>query len=348
MITLRGKCSWFGGPDDTGVSPDEGLAFYYSVDDAPELFLDQQPPGTTGLARRLDPSKLYVACRWDYDITPKDVLPLMLVTVVNARTGESALAVPADWGPHIDTDRCADISPGLMTMLGLTTDDEVIIEYEPIGGSVMPYNKICISSGHGLKVPGACGILIEVDEAIRVMDHLADELRARGVDVETFTDSVSTSQSENLNRITDWHNSRVQDLAVSIHFNAYEQVEHAMGTEVLYVTQGTLAGKLSAAIASCGFIDRGPKKRTDLHFLNETEAKAVLIEVCFVDSEEDAELYGETFHEICEALADELGGVMTGETEPPEVTEPPPYVVPRIDIEVEGEVIITVNGQQLT
>ena len=35
---MTGKCSWFGGPEDDGVSPDEGLAFIYKVEDAPHLF----------------------------------------------------------------------------------------------------------------------------------------------------------------------------------------------------------------------------------------------------------------------------------------------------------------------
>ena len=213
----------------------------------------------------------------------------------------------------------------------------------------MAYNKICISSGHGSKVPGACGILIEVDEARRVTEHLADELRLRGVDVETFHDDVSTSQGENLDRIVDWHNSKVRDLDLSTHFNAYEQIEGPRGCEVLYVTQGSLAAKLSAAIASCGFIDRGPKKRTDLAFLNGTSEPACLLEICFVDSEADAEIYVDNFNAICEALADELGGAMTGETQPPETEQPPPtYVVPRIEIETEGDIIVVINGIQIT
>src|SRR6478736_3583346 len=69
MTRLSGKVSWFGGPADTGVSPDEGLAFIYDVEDAPYLFLAEQPPDTTGLARRLNPETYYIACRWDYDIT---------------------------------------------------------------------------------------------------------------------------------------------------------------------------------------------------------------------------------------------------------------------------------------
>jgi len=125
MTRLRGKVSWFGGPDDTGVSPDEGLAFIYDVSDAPHLFLDQQPAGTSGLARRLDPEQFYIACRWNYDVTSKSELLTLKALVRNVRTGQYAVAEPADWGPHQDTDRLADISPGLMSALGLTTDDEV-------------------------------------------------------------------------------------------------------------------------------------------------------------------------------------------------------------------------------
>src|SRR4029077_3769158 len=99
------------------------------------------------------------------------------------------------------------------------------------------------------------------------------------------------TQNENLNRLTDWHNSQTRDLDISGHFNAYEQVSKPMGTEVLYVTQKKLAAKMSAAIADCGFIDRGAKYRDDLFILNNTEAPCILLEVCFVDSEADASLY---------------------------------------------------------
>jgi len=213
----------------------------------------------------------------------------------------------------------------------------------------MTYKSIVISSGHGLKVRGAHGILDEVDEARRVVNQLASELESRDVDVTVFHDDVSTSQSENLERITDAHNAKTRELDISVHFNAFEQTEAPRGCEVLYVTQGSLAAQLSAAIAEAGgFIDRGPKKRTDLYVLNNTEMPCVLLEICFVDSEADAEQYEEYFDEICRALADALGGRLEeGEVVPP---EPPPTaaVVPRIDIEVEGEVIVTVNGVQVT
>ena len=131
LCVFAGKCSWFGGPEDMGVSPSEGLAFIYEYDDAPQLFLPYQPAGTTGLARRLDPDVFYVACRWDYDITPKEMLREsgQLALIRNMTNNMLCLAWPADWGPHEDTDRAADISPGLMEALGMETDDQIEVSY---------------------------------------------------------------------------------------------------------------------------------------------------------------------------------------------------------------------------
>src|SRR4030095_4464613 len=109
----------------------------------------------------------------------------------------------------------------------------------------------------------------------------------------------SHSQEENLNRIVNFHNSEMRDLDVSIHLNAYQTTASPMGTECLYITQDILAQKVSAAISeACGLKDRGPKKRTDLFFLKNTEQPAILIEVCFVDSKADAEIYEDSFASI--------------------------------------------------
>jgi len=128
-LDLTGPVSWFGGPDDDGVSPNEGLAFISDIDQKPELFLPYQPEHTTGLARRLNPNIHYIACRWDYDKTPKAMLLETIALVRNPRTGVALKAFPADWGPHEDTGRVADISPGLMDDLDLATDDEVEVTF---------------------------------------------------------------------------------------------------------------------------------------------------------------------------------------------------------------------------
>ena len=65
------------------MSPSEGLAFHFEINtDNQHLFLPLQPTGTTGLARRLNPMVHYIACRWDYNVTPKTML---------AESGEVAL-----------------------------------------------------------------------------------------------------------------------------------------------------------------------------------------------------------------------------------------------------------------
>jgi N-acetylmuramoyl-L-alanine amidase len=180
----------------------------------------------------------------------------------------------------------------------------------------MAYSSIVISSGHGKYVRGACGIIDEVDEARSVTERVANDLRMRGVDVLTFHDDVSGSQSENLHRITDFHNAHPRDLDISIHFNAFEQVDKPMGVEVLYITQGALAGEVSAAIACAGgFLNRGAKKRTDLHFLNACDMAAILLEVCFVDSEADCVAYRDNFEKICMAIADAISGLTAADLE---------------------------------
>jgi hypothetical protein len=129
LLVTTGPCSQFGGPDDTGVAPDEGLAFIYMIEDAPHLFLPFQPDDTSGLARRLNPFVHYIACRWDYDVTPREMLLDQLAQVTALKTGITLKCFPADWGPHQSTGRVADLSPSLMADLGITTDDEVEVVF---------------------------------------------------------------------------------------------------------------------------------------------------------------------------------------------------------------------------
>ena len=131
LFSAHGKCSYFGGPTDLGVSASEGLAFLTDVMQCPHIFLPYQPDGTTGLARRLNTWTPYLAVRWDYEDTPKSMLrdSGQLARVTNPRTGDFIDCWPADWGPHVDTGRVCDPSPLIMEVLDLTTDDEVEVVY---------------------------------------------------------------------------------------------------------------------------------------------------------------------------------------------------------------------------
>jgi hypothetical protein len=140
QVRFEGTCSWFGGPADQGVAWDEDLAWWWDWEQivdagATELFLPEQPPDTSGLARRLDPFQSYVACRWDYSVTPKSMLAdqRLKASVYAPKTGRIFPASPVDWGPHEEkTGRAADLSPGLMKALFGThhaTDEVVEVIY---------------------------------------------------------------------------------------------------------------------------------------------------------------------------------------------------------------------------
>jgi hypothetical protein len=156
-----------------------------------------------------------------------------------------------------------------------------------------------------------------------MMNAVAEKLRAAGVEVVTYTDTVSTSQGENLDRIVDFHNAQTRDLDVSIHLNAFDHSAH--GVEVLYLTQSSLASKVSAAIAEAGgFTNRGGKKRTDLAFLNGTEEPAILLECWFCDHTGDCQSADAKHDAIAEAIAESISGVQVPDEQPPDVEEPPP------------------------
>ena len=171
--------------------------------------------------------------------------------------------------------------------------------------------KFAISSGHGLYVRGASYYIDEVDEARRVVDQVTELLKSLGCTVHKYHDNVTKTQRDNVNGIVRWHNQQDRDLDISVHFNAAQPTDEPRGTEVYYLTDNAkpYAEKISAAIAQAsGLKNRGAKKRTNLGFLNYTHKPAILIEVCFVDSKADVEIYKAKFNEICKAIAEALTG----------------------------------------
>jgi hypothetical protein len=122
----KGKCSTFGGPDDTGVGKKEGVALYNPGErDIYNLFL----PGKVGWARGLNPQSYYCAMRWEYSTFPsRAAVRDTLVRVTNPRTGIHVVVRPSDWGPGVQTGRLIDCSPAALERIGAHTDDIVLAE----------------------------------------------------------------------------------------------------------------------------------------------------------------------------------------------------------------------------
>lgn len=126
LFRVEGKMSTFGGPKDTGMRPDEGLALFDTPQDMinhgiGDFLLPEDK--FSGLGRRLDPNKPYLACRWWETNIPREVLKTSWVVVQNSKSGAQAKARPVDSGPAAWTNRVADLSPGLARQLGLETND---------------------------------------------------------------------------------------------------------------------------------------------------------------------------------------------------------------------------------
>lgn len=150
--------------------------------------------------------------------------------------------------------------------------------------------KIGINCGHTLSGPGsgATGIINESTETRNVGNDLMDLLRANGHDVINCTIDRASSQNAYLKEAVNLANNKTLDYFISIHFNA----GGGKGVEV-YTYKGKQfadALEVCANISGLGFINRGVKDGSNLYVVKKTKAKAMLVEVCFVDTE-DANQY---------------------------------------------------------
>lgn len=148
--------------------------------------------------------------------------------------------------------------------------------------------RICIDMGHTPTSPGASGYLDELSCDRALGDRIISELEARGHVVFNSTPDDWVAYPDEINQRVDYANQRDIDLFVSLHLNA----GGGTGTEVLYYQGDSTGQKYAARISSnlanaLGLPDRGAKGNNWVGVICNTYCTAVLIEVCFVDREED-------------------------------------------------------------
>lgn len=151
---------------------------------------------------------------------------------------------------------------------------------------------IGINCGHTVSGQPGCGATGFIDESVetrRVGKSLMALLRRAGHTVVDCTNDYANSTNANLAEIVRLANAQPLDLFVSIHFNA----GGGHGTEV-YTYNGRsfeAAEYTLTALSALGFTNRGIKDGSRLYVVHQTDAKAMLVEVCFVDSQADCERY---------------------------------------------------------
>ena len=161
--------------------------------------------------------------------------------------------------------------------------------------------KVNIHAGHTSETgmaPGAVGFLNESTEARKVTKKVISLLRSDGIAVYDCT-AEGANTSDNLVKIVNKCNAHKVDLDVSIHLNSGRNDKKGDkktgGVEVLMVSTSGIRGEVGTDICSrvsnLGFTNRGLKIRNDLYVLNRTNSPAILVECCFVDDKDDADLY---------------------------------------------------------
>lgn len=150
--------------------------------------------------------------------------------------------------------------------------------------------RIAIDLGHGVATDrGASSKYITEEEIIDNVGGLViNKLRALGHNVIEVRPSQATSVSNSLLQRVQKANSNDIDIYVSIHANA----GGGKGCEV-YTYQAReveQARNVLNNLCSLGFTNRGIKG-SNLFVINHTTATAMLIEICFIDTQSDVELY---------------------------------------------------------
>jgi len=174
--------------------------------------------------------------------------------------------------------------------------------------------KVTVHAGHNKQGKIACGAsdyLDESTEARYLKRKVIRYLKKQGVKAIDCTINDGKNQKDVLNRIIEKTNKADASINVSFHFNACTHAKEdgkTKGCEVcVYNIDDAVTYALGTSICKelekLGFKNRGIKERKDLAFLRKTKRRALLIEVCFVDDQDDAKLYEKNKDAVAQAIA---------------------------------------------
>ncbi len=183
--------------------------------------------------------------------------------------------------------------------------------------------KIAIAGGHSRKAQGAVGYLNEYECDRAYVAQLIPALRAAGHTVIDCSNEMGNQNAE-LSEEVRLANASGADLFLAVHFNA----GGGIGTECYYHASDEdarpIAARMSVNVAGAlGLRDRGAKT-ADFYVLRSTKMRALLLEVCFVDSKADADAWHRTsWAKLTKAVVDAIGGASSAPAKPsdaPQVT----------------------------
>ena len=184
----------------------------------------------------------------------------------------------------------------------------------------MPFS-IMLDPGHGGTDPGAVYQgRKEKDDTLNLTLAIGEILQNNGIDVVYSRDTdvyLSPYQRAML------ANEAGVDFFVSIHRNSFPTDNVVSGVESLvYNKTGIkyeMAEEIDAQLETIGFVNLGVKARPNLVVLRRTKMPAVLVEVGFLNSEIDNQIFDDNFQSIAQAIADGILDIINQEEEPEEM-----------------------------
>ena len=167
--------------------------------------------------------------------------------------------------------------------------------------------SIMLDAGHGgARDPGAVYEgRQEKDDNLKLVLAIGEILSDRGIDVEyTRTTDVYQTPYEKAMKA----NNAGVDFFVSIHRNSFPVDNEVEGVEsLIYDLSGLkyeMAQNINEQLEGVGFVNLGVKARPNLVVLKRTRMPAVLVEVGFINSNTDNQLFDDNFQDIAQAIAD--------------------------------------------
>lgn len=166
--------------------------------------------------------------------------------------------------------------------------------------------NVMLDPGHGGMDPGAVYEgRMEKDDVLRLALAVGEILQNHGINVEyTRTEDVYDSPYEKAMK----GNASGADLFVSLHRNSYPVDNVVSGVETLvYDDSGKkaeLANAINEQLEAVGFVNLGVTERPNLVVLRKTDMPAVLVEVGFINSNTDNQLFDKNFDAIAQGIAD--------------------------------------------
>jgi len=166
--------------------------------------------------------------------------------------------------------------------------------------------RIILDAGHGGRDSGAV-----YENRAEKDDNLAMTLEVGRILEEMGFDVVYTRQEDLYQapfRKATMANEMGGDLFVSIHRNSSGMPNQYQGVETLIYSSGgfpeEVAEDINEELEEVGYINLGVEERPGLIVLNSTQMPAVLVEVGFINSDVDNELFSNRFEETARAIAD--------------------------------------------